>query len=303
MKKEKLGNIITIAKGKVRFNAPMRNYTSFGIGGQADVLVDAIDAEDLKNIISFANENNIQVFVLGEGSNLLVTDKGIRGITLKLKGEFEKIEFSDNIVKAGAGCLWMSLIMECVDKGFGGLEFGSGIPGSVGGAVVMNAGTSFGEVFNVLEEIEVIDKNTTQRKIMKKNEIKFHYRSTDIVDKNLIVISAVFSLKKEAREICRRKVEDILNKRKQSQPLNLQSAGCIFKNPNGSYAGKIIEELNFKGKQNGDIQISPKHANFFVNFGSGTAKDVISLIEEVEKAALDKKGIKLEREIIIVGEE
>ena len=303
MKKEKINGIISVIKGKATFNAPMRNYTTFGIGGYADVLVDVVDINDLKSVIVFANDHNLNTYILGEGSNVLVKDNGIRGIVVRLKGEFLKTEIKGNKATTGSGVLLNQLVRQCSEKGLTGIEFLAGIPGTVGGAVIMNAGAWGSQIFDYIESVTVFDMKSNEKVFLTREKIKYEYRKTDITKRKLVVLFAEFKLKVDKIDECTNRIDQFIKKRKQNHPFHLPNAGCIFKNPGKSHAGKIIEEIGFKNKQIGNVQVSGKHANFIVNMGSGKASDVIALIEKIEKASMKEKGVKLEREIVIIGED
>jgi UDP-N-acetylmuramate dehydrogenase len=281
----------------IKLNVRMAELTSFRIGGPADILLEIENFYELENIMKFINTYKIPFLVIGKGTNLLVKDNGIKGIVIKLKNEFSKIMINDEIVTAGSAALLSDLVKTCIKNELTGLEFCAGIPGTVGGAVVMNAGVPGYEIKDVIHRIYVFTKD--KMKILKKEEVKFGYRESEFQRKNDIITKVEFKLKKDLKENCFNKFKMFLEKRK-NQPKGA-SAGCIFKNPKGISAGELIEKCLLKGKTKGDIQISKVHGNFFINLGNGNAKDVIELIKEVQKVVKEKTKISLKPEIRIVG--
>ena len=306
---------------KIRYKTSMRELTSFKIGGSADVLVDVQNINELKSVIVYANRQKIPIFFLGAGSNILVTDKGIRGITVRMTGELKDFKIDSNIVYAGAGAFLPRIAKETAKIGLTGLEFGIGIPGTIGGSIIMNAGIKEYEIGTIVEEILIINKKGNEEKI-KNNKIQFKYRRSNIKNLSLALTYAKLKLRKAKTEKCNAKLREFIKERKK-QP-KLPSAGCIFKNPSvptgrlsasqGSAsgtpsapyrapsAGKLIEICGFKGERIGDIQVSHEHANFFVNLGDGKASQVIKLIQKVKNKVKKQTGIELKEEIIIVGE-
>jgi UDP-N-acetylmuramate dehydrogenase len=285
----------------IKINEPLSKYTSFKLGGNADVFIDCKNIKDLKSALLIAEKDKKDLFVLGAGTNLLVKDKGIRGVVVRLKGDFEKIEVSENKMICGAGAKLSRILTVSLKYNLSGLEFLSGIPGTVGGAIFMNAGVKEKEIKDVLNNVTVMDREGNIRKIDRKN-INFTYRSSDFRFNNLIIISAELNLEKDSKENIKNKIKFFLQRRKESQPLSARSAGCVFKNPEGNFAGKIIEECGLKGMQVGKVKVSHKHANFLINEGN-SSEDVIKLINQIKKIVKEKKGIELEEEIIIVGED
>ena len=285
-----------------RYDVNMKGFTSLKIGGTADVFIDVGNIYELKEVIKFAHKNRIPVFVLGKGTNILVKDKGIRGIVIRLRKEFEKINFYGSRVKTGAGSLLSKLIRESTKRGLAGLECMAGIPGTVGGACLINAGTREGEIGDRIINVICLTKEGKVRKINKK-DIKFEYRHTDLPERKLIITEVEMELYRDKRENCENRIMNFLNRRKQTQPLNFPNAGCIFKNPASRLsAGALIENAGLKGKRVGDIEISVVHANFIINRGDGTARDVIRIIKLIESKVKREFDIQLEKEIIIVGE-
>ena len=298
-------------KGRVLFNEPLRRHTSFRIGGPADCWVEPEDLEDLKGILKFASDNRLPWRVLGGGTNILVRDEGFSGIIISLRGDyFQKLEFREEKVGrkgggfcrviAGAGVLLSRLVKEVARRGLGGLEFAVGIPGTVGGAVAMNAGvpgSSLAEVVSRVESLNGEGKVLTLRK----EEIGFRYRGSNL-SPSQVILKAELELKRRARRESRNLMNKFRERRKITQPLGEAGAGSIFKNPPGGVsAGELIEEVGLKGTCLGDAYISPRHANFILNRGKARAEDVLHLVEMIREVVRERKGIELELEMEIIG--
>lgn len=288
-------------KSSIKINEYLSKYTSLGLGGRADFFIDCESIMDLKKILDFAGKNKLKIFVLGAATNVLIKDGGIRGIVIRLKGEFEDIKASKTRLICGAGAKLQKVLNYCVRNGLTGLEFVAGIPGTIGGAIFMNAGIKTKEIKDVLLNVTTLNKRGIVRKINRKN-IKFGYRESEFKNNGLIILKVEIKTNKGSIPEIKEEIKTLLNKRKQTQPGGLNNAGCIFKNPKGESAGKIIDECGLKGFSIGKVMVSEKHTNFFINKGR-TSKDVISLIKEVKKIVKSKRGIDLTEEIIIVGED
>lgn len=286
------------AIGKVRFNEPMSKYTSFKIGGPADVMFFPDDALDLKMILLWARDYGIPLFILGMGTNLLVKDGGISGITINLKNLNRIKVVNDSFIYSEAGVPLQRLLLFAADNGLGGLEFAAGIPGAVGGAIFMNAGTKDGEMKDVLDKVTLMNRKG-ELKIFKKEEIPFGYRRSGL--EGAIVVGASFKLSKGNPEEIKKRIKDRIIERSDREPSGLPNAGSIFKNPADDYAGRIIEELGLKGLRIGDAEVSEVHANFIVNKGKAKASDVISLMNIIKEKVFKERKILLEPEIRIVG--
>lgn len=284
----------------VKQDESMSKKTSFGIGGPAEVFVKVANIKQLMGIIKYSNSNKIPLFILGKGTNILIKDKGIKGIVLKLSGNFDKIEFADDTVTAGAAVDLPVLASKSFARGLSGLEFAVGIPGSVGGAVITNAGAYGESIGDIIDEITIMDFKGKIHKL-KKDEVRFEYRSSFLPTEGVLLNIRLKLQPKDKNDIIE-KVQLYIEKRKKSQGINFPNAGCIFKNIESSNTGKLIEEAGLKGFRIGDAQVSVKHANYIINLGSATAEDVLSLIKEVRAKIKDKFGILLELEIKIVGE-
>ncbi len=298
-------------RGEVHLNYNLAKFSSFRIGGNADVFISPKDKVDVLNAVKFFEKLKKPYIVLGRGSNVLISDKGIRGAVISLRENLEKIEVKeekcDALVYVEAGADLPALAMEMLKRGYGGLENLSGIPGSVGGAILMNAGAYGKEIFEVIESVEVIREG--EIKILQRDEIAYRYRGTDL--ENDVILSCRLRLKKlsaEAQKEAMQKRKMWMEKRRSTQPLTLPNAGSIFKNPppdehgNARYAGALIEACGLKGKQIGGAQISEKHANFIVNVHHAKANDVIALIELIRAEVKRRFNLTLELEIKLLGE-
>ena len=293
-----------ICEDGVRFQCPTAPYTTFRIGGKADALCFAKSLAELRQLVSYLSRENIPYLVMGKGSNLLIRNGGFEGILIIVRGELAVIdhpERDEQVVGAGAGLGLSDLVTYCVQKGLGGLEFLAGIPGTVGGAVVMNAGAFGKAVEGALEDIQVL---TPQGELNTRrcSDLVFSYRNLSLPEKS-IVVRARFRCVQESQERVSRRVSDYLKRRKATQPLEYPSAGSVFRNPPNEYAGRLLEEVGLKGKKVGGAMISPKHANYIVNTGGAKADDVLALMDLARETVKEKTGINLESEIRIIGGE
>lgn len=280
---------------------PLARHTSFRIGGPAELFVQVQSTLDLARALRFASERQMPVHLLGSGTNVLVADEGVRGLVLKLGGEFKEVVWDGPQVTAGAAVSMVGLARRATDLGFSGLEFGAGIPGSVGGAVVMNAGTYLGCIGDVIRRVWLMDTRGGEPVVLSKDQMEFAYRSSLLARDPRIVCKVEMALSPGDREAMTIGVKEHLQKRAASQPLSFPSAGSCFKNPPGDYAGRLIEAVGAKGWREGGAQVSALHANFLVNADHATAKDVLTLIERVKAAVRAQFGVELEPEIKIWG--
>lgn len=290
----------------VKFNEPLAKHTSFRIGGPAEYFVEVKKRSELANLLKIAKKYNLKVFPLGAGTNLLVKDRGIRGLVIKLSGDFRKIQFKNHSVFVGAGVGLPRLLKVSAEHNLGGIEFLAGIPGTVGGALVMNAGNSKEGISNLVDSVEIMKQNG-KIQILKKKKLHFSYRRSNF-PKGSLILSCWLRLKKSKKKTIIKIVKKELKKRWEKQPRGY-SAGSIFKNPRADYAGgcrttagRLIEEAGLKGVKYGDAYISKKHANFILNQGEAKAKDVLCLIRKIKNTVKEKFGVKLKLEIEIVGE-
>ena len=278
-------------------NEPLSKHSSFKIGGPADFFINIPDNQAL---LAFLNEN-LNFFVLGGGTNVLFSDKGYKGIVVKLAGEFEKFYIEGSFVACGGGAHMASVIRAAAENGLSGFECCAGIPGTIGGAVFGNAGSADYWISDIIESAEIYSKAENGKwkaEILKKDDIGFQYRSSGL--ENCVIAKVNFSLKKEAENDILKTISENIEKRKKSQPLNAANAGCIFKNPAGLSAGKLIDDAGLKGKKKGGAEISGIHANFIVNNGNAKASDVLDLIYAARKTVKEKFNIDLELEIKIL---
>jgi UDP-N-acetylmuramate dehydrogenase len=300
---------ITLAeeiKGEILYSAPMARYTSFGVGGPVDFLVFPADPEDLQKTLRWCRRQKLAYFVLGNGTNLLVRDGGIRGMAISLSRgfggitELERGE-KDSLIHAGAGESLGRLVEFSLEKILTGMEWAAGIPGTVGGALFMNAGAFRGEMKDDLQSLQLMDPegNVIERG---KEELSFSYRSLEL-KRGWFILGGKFRLKSGNQQAIRSRMEEILQKRAAKQPLHLPSAGSVFRNPSRVAAGKLIEEVGLKGTRLRDAQISEKHANFILNLGKARARDILTLAEWAKEKVFEEKGVKLEMEIQVIGED
>jgi len=288
-------------KGRVLASEPMSKHTSWRIGGSADFFVEPADSEDLCRALAWARSNGLPVIVIGNGTNLLVSDSGVRGLVLKLGAGLSGIEIKDTSIYAGAGALLPRLANRALQAGLAGFEFLAGIPGTVGGALLMNAGANGCSVGERVQRVEAVDYEGNVI-TFGKNELEFNYRNSCLSRRNLIITGASFvGMPCQAEEI-KKRMDDYLSRRRSTQPLELPNAGSVFKNPPGDSAGRLIESAGCKEMRVGGIQVSPRHANFFVNLGGGTAADVLELVQMVRSKVEDKCSVKLLLEVQILGE-
>jgi UDP-N-acetylmuramate dehydrogenase len=293
-------------KGEVLYSVPMSQYTSFGVGGPVDFLIFPTDLEELRKTLQWCRRQKVSYFLLGNGSNLLVRDGGIRGAAISLaigfKGiaELERGE-TDGLLQAGAAESLGKLLEFCRDKGLTGMEWAVGIPGTVGGALFMNAGAFRSEMKDNLESLQVMDG---EGNLIEKGreELHFSYRSLEL-KKGWIILGGKFRLKIGNVQAIRSKMDEYFKKRMAKQPLHLPSAGSVFKNPSRIAAGQLIEEVGLKGTRLREAQISEKHANFIVNLGRARARDILTLAEWAREKVYQEKGVKLEMEVQVIGED
>jgi len=288
--------------GEVKFDEPMARHTSIGIGGPAEVMVFPEDVVSLKNLLITARERGILIFVIGSGTNLLIRDSGISGIAVSLKAMriIRRIKETRIAVTlfAEAGVPLQELINFTKEHGYSGMEELAGIPGSLGGAIYMNAGSFGREVKDIVTSVSLMDMDG-EIKILHKDELKFSYRASNI-PQDLIILSANTLLKRDDPEDIGKRIKKFLKKRMDTQPLRERSAGCVFKNPQGDSAGRLIELAGCKGMRIGDVEVSNVHANFFINRQSATSEDFIKLMDTVRKKVKEHSGITLEPEIRII---
>ncbi len=279
---------------------PMRAHTTFRIGGNARRVAQVTSCEELSQILDLAHREQYPYLVVGNGSNLLVSDDGIDALVI-LTGGLQRMELiAENEICAETGCSLAQLAVFAMKHSLTGFEFAHGIPGSLGGAVCMNAGAYGGEMCQVISSVTAWIPGKGECR-MSLEELELSYRHSWFTDHKGVVLSAVITLKNGDEETIRAQMEDLIRRRKEKQPLNFPSAGSTFKRPEGYFAGALIEQCGLKGKRVGDAQVSEKHAGFVVNVGNATCADVLGLIEEVKSTVLEKTGVVLEPEIKVIG--
>lgn len=291
----------TVVRGRVRLEEPMARHTTFRIGGPADLFVQPVDIEDLAKTIQFARAKGLALKVIGNGSNLLVRDAGIRGIVVRLAPGFSEIQWLKEGVSAGAGARLAKLVKESAEAGLSGLESTVGIPGTLGGALATNAGTDTGSIGDLVVRATVLDEQGELRE-WTAEQLAYRYRYSSLCARKATVVSAWLRLTPAPKEDILAKINRLREKRAGRQPLRAWSAGSVFKNPRAVAAGKVLDRAGAKGKRVGDAQVSLKHANFLLNRGQATAADMRELVAWAHALALRKYGIDLELEIEMVGE-
>ncbi len=286
-----------IFKGRISLNEKLAPFTTFRIGGDADYYVEPVDAQDILSLLKYLKNKDIPYYVMGNGSNVLISDEGIRGVVINLESGFGYLKHDKCKITAGAGAKIARFVDFCIQNNCAGVEMLAGIPATVGGALVMNAGAYGGEISAYVDNVLVIQNESLSR--LAKEECGFAYRSSAL--RSTVVLEGVFQLPRGERDEIGRIRKELLMRRNEAQPVDIPNAGCVFKNPVGLYAAKLIEECGLKGTSAGGAMVSPKHANFIVNVNNANAHDVIELIKFIRKKVLEQKGIELELEIKLIG--
>ena len=301
MNKEFLQNLREqIKAGTVTEQEPMNKHTSFAIGGPADVFVQPATREEIRSAVYCAKEAGIPFFVMGNGSNLLVSDEGFRGMIIQIGKNFQEISVKDTVIEVQAGALLSRTARAAWNAGLTGFEFAAGIPGSVGGAVAMNAGAYGGEVKDVLLDAEVLTQ-AGEFLTLTGEELDLSYRHSCIFEKNYVVLSARFSFEKGESDKIKARMDELAKARREKQPLEFPSAGSTFKRPEGYFAGKLIQDAGLKGYTVGGAQVSEKHSGFVVNRGGATAEEVAFLIKQVQKKVMKQFNVMMQPEVRFVG--
>lgn len=290
-----------VGKENVLADEPMKKHTTFRIGGPADYFVMPSMTEQIARVIKLCRESEIPYFVMGNGSNLLVSDEGFHGVIIQIYDRYNGISWNQNRATVQAGCLLSRFGKEAAERSMTGFEFATGIPGTMGGAVAMNAGAYGGEMKDCLAGVTMMDTGGNIREYPKE-ELELGYRISAASKYNLIVLEAVVELQPGNAGEIRQKLTALRNARKEKQPLEFPSAGSTFKRPEGYYAGKLIQDAGFKGYKHGGAMISDKHSGFVINYNNATARDVSELIQTVQKGVLEQFGVKLEMEVKKLGE-
>ena len=292
-----------VVRGKIQWDAPLSAWTTYRIGGPADALVTLLDVEDLQEVLKFCRLEELRWKLLGRGSNILAADEGFGGIVIVLGEGFKYIgrdperDQGSNWVKSGAGVGLARLSSWCADRGLSGFEFASGIPGTVGGGVVMNAGAWGRSMADVIRSIELVDQEKIE--IISEKHLNFSYRTCRALAgrKNAVVTGVTISFKTEAPEQIKETIRTLKEKRKERQPYGQPNCGSVFRNPEEISAGKLIDEAGLKGRRIGDAAVSEKHANFIVNCGQASAHDVLALIDEIKEKVMQTSGVELIPEV------
>jgi len=284
-------------KGTIRLSQPLANFTTFRIGGPADYYLEPLDKENVINVIKYFQANEFPFMIIGNASNLLISDDGYRGAVINLEAALSDVRREGEYVIAEAGVRLAKFVDFCVQRGLGGVEMLAGIPGTMGGAVIMNAGAYGGEISDYLVDVEVLREGNVVW--IRKEEGGFSYRRSGFARD--VVLSARFQLPKKDRAELMRVRRELLVRRNLAQPVNYPNAGSVFKNPSGTYAAKLIEEAGLKGLRRGGAQISERHGNFIVNLGNGKATDVLDLIRIAQERVYEKFKVKLELEVKLIG--
>lgn len=281
------------------FNEPLARHTSFGIGGSADIFVRAGDGEQMGSLIAWCDSRNLPLVVIGNGTNLLVNDAGVRGVVARFVGHSATWLKDGVVAEAGLSLPW--LWQTAAELGLAGLEFASGIPGTVGGAAVMNAGAEGSCFADVVESVQVLD-HSGNMVVLDKSQLEFGYRSSNL-DEYLCVLNVSLRLERDNSKAVLERSSAVLREKKRKQPLSRRSAGCVFKNPPGLSAWQLVAESGFRGFQVGGASVSTKHANFIVNTHGATAADVLKLIDDIRDTVRRDTGVELELEIRILEED
>lgn len=290
-----------IAEERLRWQEPLSLHTSFKVGGPADVMVFPQSIGEIQQVVKTCRQERLPFIVLGLGSNVLFSDRGFRGVVIKLGQALKGWYISGPEIMAEAGIRMAHLSKKAAANSLSGLEFAEGIPGSVGGAVVMNAGAYNGEMSQILTAVSALDSQGNLH-TFKPEEMAFNYRSSVFQSGDWIVVSALMKLSPGKRDEIEAQMREFARLRREKQPLDMPSAGSTFKRPNGVYVGPLLEEMGLKGFKIGDAQVSTKHAGFIVNCGQATAQDILDLIQYIQQRALAEHNITLEPEVRIIGE-
>ncbi|MBQ1502198.1 MAG: UDP-N-acetylmuramate dehydrogenase [Firmicutes bacterium] len=296
-----IAGLQSVLKEKVLVNEPMSAHTTWKIGGPADIFVLPGNERELASVLALAERHDVPWLVVGNGSNLLVGDKGVRGIVIKLADSFSTAVWKGLDVQAGAGMLLGTLALEAAERSAAGLEFARGIPGSLGGAIRMNAGAYGYSLSDLVTDVTVVDMQGNVSAIPR-SELTFDYRESSLFRMEAVVTRVGLRLQPGDREDIMQRMKEYQRKRGHAQPLEFPSCGSVFRNPPNDHAGHLVEMCGLKGTRIGNAQVSPKHGNFIVNLGGASAADVRELIEQIQKGVCDYTGVQLEPEVRFIGE-
>lgn len=290
-----------ISQEQVKLEEPMKNHTTFRVGGPAEFFAQPKTVREIQDIIGLCKEKEIPYYIVGNGSNLLVSDKGYRGMIIQIFKEMNRIETEGNVIKAQAGALLSAIASRALEAGLAGFEFAAGIPGALGGACVMNAGAYGGEMKDVLSEVTVLTPEG-EVLVIPDEKLELGYRTSIIAKKGYIVLEAVIRLRKGDKDEIKARMDELKEKRVTKQPLEYPSAGSTFKRPEGYFAGKLIQDAGLQGFSVGGAQVSTKHCGFVINKENATAADVAELMRQVSEKVEEKFGVRLEPEVKRLGE-
>lgn len=293
--------IDALEEKQVYTKEPMKNHTTFRVGGEADYFVLPKTKEEVKKIVDICREYEMPYYILGNGSNLLVGDKGYRGVIIQIYKEMNEITVDENRIKVQAGALLSKIGSVALNEGLKGFEFAAGIPGTMGGAVVMNAGAYGGEMKDVLESVAVLTPEGDIL-VLKNHELELGYRTSIIAKKGYIVLEAIVALEQGNKDEIKARMDELRVQRTTKQPLEYPSAGSTFKRPEGYFAGKLIQDAGLRGFQVGGAQVSEKHCGFVINKENATAADIVELMSQVSDIVKEKFGVELEPEVKRLGE-
>ena len=285
----------------IKINEPMKNYTSFKVGGVADYMVIPRNYDQVVNVIDICKQYNVTYFIVGNGSNLVVKDGGFRGLIINLS-KLSEVRVEEQRITAQSGALLSVVSKMALKESLKGMEFASGIPGSIGGAVAMNAGAYNGEISQVIESALIIDRDGNLKELSRE-QLNLSYRNSTILENGYIVIEATFNLEKGEYDVIKNRMDDLNFRRRDKQPLEYPSAGSTFKRPEGYFAAKLIEDSGLKGVSVGGAEVSVKHSGFIINKGNATASDILELIKMVQDTVKEKFDVELSTEVRIIGED
>ncbi|MEG6616431.1 UDP-N-acetylmuramate dehydrogenase [Peptococcaceae bacterium 1198_IL3148] len=285
---------------RLLINEPMANHTSWRIGGPAQYLIEPNNVEELRSAIVLAKELGLELTIIGNGTNLLVKDSGLPGLVIKLGHGLNQIAVAGNIITAGAGAMLPVVARTAMQNGLAGLAWSAGIPGSVGGALVMNAGANGSSISKITKTVKVMDGSGGVVELTKE-QLSFGYRTSALQHSDFIVLEATFVCQHGSKEQIKKEMDEYIAKRKAVQPQGYPNAGSVFKNPQGAAAGKLIEEAGCKGMKRGNALVSPIHANWIVNLGGASAEDVLYLIDAIREKVKEKFNVSLQLEVRVLG--
>ncbi|MBP3656959.1 MAG: UDP-N-acetylmuramate dehydrogenase [Clostridia bacterium] len=284
-------------------DAPMSRYTTFRVGGKADVLVNIASAKEISIALTAARKAGVPVTVIGNGSNLIVRDGGIRGLVLRICGSFSEIQRDGDVITAQSGALISACAQFALREGLDGLAELAGIPGTIGGGVIMNAGSYGGELSQVVTRVDAVSFHTGEPRTYTGDALGFGYRTSALMHEDIVVTGVTMQLRTGDPDAIRARMDDLARQRREKQPLEYPSAGSTFKRPEGLFAAKLIDDCGLRGMRIGGAQVSAKHAGFIVNTGDATAEDILNLMAIVRKRVLDDTGVLLDPEVRILGED